>query len=79
VNTATVVADGMKKLAGEGIRVRGPAPCPISRISGKHRQQVEVIAPTAAALQQLLALARNRALLKPGASMAVDVDPIALL
>ena len=66
-------------LAGDGVRVRGPAPCPIARIAAKHRQQVEVLAPDAARLQQLLTTARNRGVIVTGETMAVDVDPISLL
>jgi primosomal protein N' (replication factor Y) (superfamily II helicase) len=69
----------LKPLADESIRLRGPAPCPIARIAGKHRQQIEIIAPTARRLQQLLAAARRAGLIKSDAKMAVDVDPIALL
>jgi len=69
----------MRALADESIRLRGPAPCPIARIAGKHRQQIEIIAPTATRLQQLLASARSAGLIQSDASMAVDVDPIALL
>jgi primosomal protein N' (replication factor Y) len=79
VTEAGALADGLRKLAAKEIRVRGPAPCPISRLAGKHRQQVEILAPTAKAMQDLLTAARNRDLIHPGASMAVDVDPIALL
>ncbi|MCZ6811626.1 MAG: primosomal protein N' [Planctomycetota bacterium] len=69
----------LRELADESIRVRGPAPCPIARIAGKHRQQIELLAETPQPLQRLLAAARNEGLIKPGASMVVDVDPISLL
>ena len=39
----------------------------------------EWVAPTPAALQQMLTDARNQGWIRPGAAMAVDVDPIALL
>ncbi len=61
------------------VRLRGPAPCPISRIADKHRQQIEIIAPNAAIMQSFLSRARNAALLKSDADMVIDVDPIALL
>ncbi|HRP63581.1 MAG TPA: primosomal protein N' [Phycisphaerales bacterium] len=73
------LADGLTRLSPKGVLVRPPAPCPISRIAGKHRHQVEVIAPTAREIQDLLAAARREEIIKPGAAMAVDVDPIALL
>ncbi len=61
------------------MRIRGAAPCPITRIAGKHRQQIELLAGTAASLQRLLTTARRRALIRPGAAMAIDVDPIDLV
>jgi primosomal protein N' (replication factor Y) (superfamily II helicase) len=61
------------------IRLRGPAPCPIARIADKHRQQIEVLAPTAALMQRFLSQARAADLIKSGEDMAVDVDPTALL
>ena len=75
------LADSLRGLAGgtPSIRVRGPAPCPIARIAGRHRHQVELFANTAAGLQTLLSAARRGGLIRPGAAMAVDVDPIALL
>jgi primosomal protein N' (replication factor Y) len=64
---------------GQSIRLRGPAPCAIARMADKHRQQIEIFAPNAAAMQKFLVKARNAALLKADADMAIDVDPIALL
>jgi primosomal protein N' (replication factor Y) len=61
------------------IRLRGPSPCPIARIADKHRQQIEIIAPSAAMMQAFLSKARCGALLRSGTDMAIDVDPIALL
>jgi primosomal protein N' (replication factor Y) len=79
VQRAHAVADGLRERAGAEARVRGPAPCPIARIAGRHRQQIEILAPDAATMQRLLARARNEDLIHSGAAMAVDVDPIALL
>ncbi len=87
VRRARQLADGLKALAQREaedqqvspLRIRGPAPCPISRIADKHRQQVEVIGPTAAAIQSLLAAARTAELIRAGADLAIDVDPVALM
>ncbi|MFG0251388.1 MAG: primosomal protein N', partial [Phycisphaerales bacterium JB038] len=78
---ATVLAAGLRRLLPdhEGLRLHGPMPCPISRIADKHRQAVEILAPTATALQRFLTAARNAKLLHADAGMAIDVDPIALL
>jgi primosomal protein N' (replication factor Y) len=73
------LAEGLRRLAGPDVRLRGPAPCPIARIAARHRQHVELLAPTAAALQTLLAAARREGLIHAGMEMAVDVDPVALL
>jgi primosomal protein N' (replication factor Y) len=79
VATARAVAEGLRTLAPSSVRVRGPAPCPIARLAGRHRQQVELLAPDAATMQRLLTAARNSGVLRPGAPMAIDVDPLALL
>ena len=79
VALATAVAEGLRSRVGPTTRVGGPAPCPISRIAGRHRQQIELLAPTATDLQQALTTARNDGIIVPGAAIAVDVDPTALL
>lgn len=64
------------------IRMRGPMPCPISRIADHHRQQIELIAapPNAAGkLQKLMTALRNSKLLISDITTAVDVDPVSLL
>lgn len=81
---AATAARRMTELLGpsaaeHGIEVRGPAPCPIARIAGRHRIQIELLAPSAGAIQQLLQSARRAGHLRPGESLAVDVDPVALL
>lgn len=59
--------------------LRGPMPCPISRVAGQYRLAIELTAQTPAAIQARMTYARNHALLKSDATTAVDVDPIALL
>ncbi|MHC4428328.1 MAG: replication restart helicase PriA [Planctomycetota bacterium] len=61
------------------VTLLGPAPCPIARIAGKHRQQLELLSPGPGDLQTLLAEARNAGFVKAGSAMAIDVDPVALL
>lgn len=80
--TATTTADALQMIIDETslrVRLRGPMPCPIARVAEHHRQQIELIAPDAATLQQLLTTARNAKLLHADATMAVDVDPVSLL
>jgi primosomal protein N' (replication factor Y) len=67
------------RMANGCVRLRGPAPCPISRVADKHRQQIEILADSAVLLQQFLTAARRKMLIKSDAEMVVDVDPIALL
>ncbi|MEM9882941.1 MAG: primosomal protein N' [Planctomycetota bacterium] len=67
---------------GLGVRVRGPAVCPIARLADHHRHQIELISPPpggAAALQKLLTDLRNAGRLVSDAHAAVDVDPLNLL
>jgi len=64
------------------IKMRGPAPCPISRLGDHHRLQVELLAPppnAAATLQKLLTAARNAGHVRSDNHMAIDVDPTHLL
>ncbi|UCD76196.1 MAG: primosomal protein N' [Phycisphaerales bacterium] len=79
MSNARRLAGRLDETADESIRIRGPAPCPIARIAGRHRWQIEIFAPSAADLQKFLARARSQGLLVPGPGMAIDVDPIALL
>jgi primosomal protein N' (replication factor Y) len=67
--------------AGEGdlVRMKGPMPCAISRIAGYFRNQIVLLAPTAAPLQRLLAKVRDKGHLARNDRIAVDVDPVSLL
>jgi primosomal protein N' len=56
--------------------VRGPSVCPIARIAGKYRRQIELVADSPVEISRVLAEARSRGLLKLGEELAVDVDPI---
>ncbi|HVZ93824.1 MAG TPA: helicase-related protein, partial [Phycisphaerales bacterium] len=61
------------------MRLRGPMPCPISRIAGYYRYAVEMLAPSAGPIQRALTKLRADGLVKSDAHTAVDVDPTALL
>ena len=79
-SAAGELAKGLTALPeSDGIEIRGPAPCPIARIAGRHRLQLELIAEDAATLQRLVQRARGDGLVRPGELVAVDVDPVALL
>ncbi len=74
---AGAVADAGGKL--DAVQLRGPMPCPISRIAGYYRDQIVLIAPTARPLQNLLAIVRKSSELTKAERVAVDVDPVSLL
>jgi primosomal protein N' (replication factor Y) len=76
---AAELADALRTIAGDTALVRGPAPCPISRIANHYRYAIDVLAPKAGVLQHARAPARARGLLKSDAKTAVDVDPVALM
>ncbi|MEY2712785.1 MAG: primosomal protein [Planctomycetota bacterium] len=62
-----------------GVLIRPAADCPIARINDRFRVQIELLAPTASALQQLIAAGRSCGAIVPSDHLAVDVDPVALL
>jgi primosomal protein N' (replication factor Y) len=72
---AAQLADFLRPL----LTVKGPAPCPVSRIAGHYRHAIDALAPKATTLQHALATARAHGLLKSDAHTAVDVDPVALM
>jgi primosomal protein N' len=79
-SAAQTLAETLRASAPEGsVLVRGPAPCPVSRIAGHYRYAVDITAPRAGVLQQVLAAVRSAGLLKSDAKTAVDVDPVALM
>jgi primosomal protein N' (replication factor Y) len=61
------------------ITVKGPMPCPISRIAGYFRDQIVMISPRGESLQKALAEARREQVLAKNDRIAVDVDPVSLL
>jgi primosomal protein N' (replication factor Y) len=79
-DTAKRIRDAMAALPEAAqCELRGPHPCPVTRVSDRFRVQVEVLAPDAAALQRLITAARNAGAFPGGEVAAVDVDPMALL
>ncbi|MCH2160863.1 MAG: primosomal protein N' [Phycisphaerales bacterium] len=63
--------------------IRPPAACPISRVAGRYRIQLEVLGDTPGAVSRLLSIARSSGVfsgpLALGEAVAIDVDPTALL
>ena len=64
---------------GPGVKLKGPMPCAITRIAGYFRNQVLLFAPTASALQRVLAVVRKDGGFATSDRVAVDVDPVSLL
>ncbi|MGP1272164.1 MAG: replication restart helicase PriA [Phycisphaerales bacterium] len=62
-----------------GARLDGPMPCPIDRIADHFRFAVELVAPTAGIIQDILRGLREAGLVKSDARTAVDVDPVSLM
>jgi primosomal protein N' (replication factor Y) len=62
-----------------GIQLRGPMPCPISRIAGYYRVQLVMSCAAPAKMQRVLAIAREKGDLARGERVQVDVDPVSLL
>lgn len=71
--------EGIRPLAEGSVVLQDPEPCAISRIGGRFRMQILLLADTAESLRSLLLQARQRGILTPGERVAVDVDPVALM
>ena len=63
-------------LRTDGVRVEGPMPCVLSRLSGKFRFEVRLTAAGPGPIQAALTRARADGTLTPGDLTAVDVDPV---
>ncbi|MGB1125952.1 MAG: replication restart helicase PriA, partial [Phycisphaeraceae bacterium] len=61
------------------VHLRGPFPCAIARVADHHRFEVQLLAKSAAPLQQLMTELRNHGKLISDNHTAVDVDPVSLL
>lgn len=75
----TIAAALREAAAGTAARIKGPMPCPISRIADHYRIAIEITAAGRGTIQSLLQRVRGQGLLKSDAATAVDVDPLALL
>jgi primosomal protein N' (replication factor Y) len=65
--------------SGGAVTMRGPMPCAIGRIAGYHRNQILLQSERAEPLQEVLRAARAAGAFSKAESVAVDVDPVALL
>jgi primosomal protein N' (replication factor Y) len=64
---------------GQAVQIRGPMPCAIGRIAGYHRHQIVITSTTAARIQNILSVVREKGALARNERIAVDVDPVSLL
>jgi primosomal protein N' (replication factor Y) len=76
-----LAADILEAAAPEGdaVRIKGPMPCPITRIAGYFRNQIVMHSPDAGRLQRILSRVREKGGLARTERIAVDVDPVSLL
>ena len=72
---------GLQSLVGRypDMLLTPPMPCPIARIAGRYRFQVELTAPDAPSLSAMIAAARSMEIILPSENIVVDVDPVSLL
>ncbi len=67
-----------KKLAGEGLEIRGPAPCPIEKIKGCYRLQVWYFTGTVSKTVPKIAALRKAFKMDKDVIDVLDVDPVSL-
>ena len=73
----------LRSIEAQGIELRGPVPCAITRIAGRYRVQVEILADGPGASTRFIAAARDGGVfsgpLALGEGVAIDVDPTSLM
>lgn len=76
---ASRLVAGIRPLLVPDVVLQDPEPCAISRIGGRFRMQILMLADDAGSLRSVLLRARREGVLTPGERVAVDVDPIDLM
>jgi len=78
--TAALLADAIRQgnPAGTGVRILGPAPCPIAKLQDYHRFHLQVHAETDARLKNALE-AFESVVFPRDVEVAIDVDPLSFL
>ena len=65
---------------GSPVQCVGPQPAPIERLRNRYRFDILLMAPSAKAMQDLLAVLRDEKALNPRTtSIVIDVDPVSVL
>ena len=73
------IADALRELDDNRLVLEGPAPCPISRVAGKHRIALDLLSADPRVIQRAMSTVRTSGLLTSDAHIGVDVDPVSLL
>ena len=73
---ARSIVGGLRASAGEGVRIEGPMPCVLSRLSGTFRFEVRLTADGPGPIQAALTRARADGTCAPDSRTAIDVDPV---
>jgi len=76
---ARAIASAMRGLEGSGLRIEGPMPCAVAKVSDHYRFEVQVFGADARGPQRVMGTLRSRGLLLSDARTAVDVDPVSLM
>jgi len=77
--SSRAIADAVSNAADRTTLVVGPMPCAIARIADHFRFAVEIVAPSARSLQDLLGELRREGMVRADTHTAIDVDPVSLL
>jgi len=72
------LAESDPDVARAQVRIDGPAPCFVERVSTYHRFSIDLLAARASAIQSLLQSLRSSGLAKSDHATMIDVDPIDL-
>jgi len=78
-STAEDAASKLRNVARGRAHVEGPNPCVLSRIAGRYRFEIRIIARFARDLIAVLNTVRQQEDLSSNATFAIDVDPVSLL
>jgi primosomal protein N' (replication factor Y) (superfamily II helicase) len=76
---AVQVQTAIDQIGTDGVRMKGPMPCAVSRVAGYWRDQIVLYSTAAQSLQRVLAMVRTTGHLTRAERVAVDVDPVSLL
>jgi primosomal protein N' (replication factor Y) len=74
-DVARALARGAQLFRAAGAEVYGPAPAPVARIRGRHRQRLLVKAPKGAALQPALRAWAAAVPCPSTVRVSIDIDP----